>query len=178
MTVKLLNHNFNNHNKIKKQIWCSQKWIKVNLVLNPASNSLSEYFGQFTWCLWASVYNLQNENSMTSLPSLGWFMGNKGHAVYDMLITALSTQYSFGKQKFFLFLFFFKVEQAPSAACLDHEGDHLLEILQPQLPWQCKELLPLASHLPDLTREHRPESHCKAGWGGGRLIEDFYCYYF
>lgn len=81
-------------------------------------------------------------------------------------------------RSFFWFFCFFKVEQAPSAACPDHEGDHLLEILQPQLPWQCKELLPLASHLPDLTREHRPESHCKAGWGGGRLIEDFYCYYF
>lgn len=74
--------------------------------------------------------------------------------------------------------FFKKIEQVLSAACSDHEGDHLLEILQLQLPWQCKELLPLASLLPDLTREHGPESHCKAGWGGGRLIEDFYCCYF
>lgn len=63
-----------------------------------------------------------------------------------------------------------------SVACSDPEADHLLAI-PPSLPWQF-EILTLARCLPDLTHEHRPESCCKAGWGGRRLIEDFYYCYF
>lgn len=88
-------------------------------------------------------------------------MGMTQHHAYDMLTAVLGTHYVFSNQKFL------KTYNRRRVLCMSLLTLGLIACPNPP-----------ASPPLTVKHEHTPESHCRAGWGGGRLIGDFYYCYF